>query len=60
MIVDSADLAFEALALMGLLANYNKYETQNPYLAQLTALNDETILQKMALVITVSCDKMRR
>ncbi|KAG0094957.1 hypothetical protein BGZ93_006513 [Podila epicladia] len=60
MVVDSADLAFEALALLGLLANYNKYETQNPYLAQLTALNDETILQKMALVITVSCDKMRR
>ncbi|KFH72268.1 hypothetical protein MVEG_02559 [Podila verticillata NRRL 6337] len=60
MAVDSADLAFEALALLGLLANYNKYETQNPYLAQLTALNDETILRKMALVITVSCDKMRR
>ncbi|KAF9318125.1 hypothetical protein BG003_011780 [Podila horticola] len=60
MVVDSAELAFEALALLGLLANYNKYETQNPYLTQLTALNDSAILEKMALVITVSCDKMRR
>ncbi|KAF9406786.1 hypothetical protein BGZ94_002955 [Podila epigama] len=60
MVVDSAELSFEALSLLGLLANYNKYETQNPYMMQLSALNDATILQKMALVISVTCDKMRR
>ncbi|KAG0346687.1 hypothetical protein BG004_001081 [Podila humilis] len=58
--VDSADLAFEGLSLLGLLANYNKYEAQNPYLAQLASLNDEVILRKVALVVAVSCYTMRR
>jgi hypothetical protein len=58
--VESIELAFEAMSLLGLLANYNKYETQNRYLASLAALNDDTILQKMAMVITHTCDKMRK
>ncbi|KAF9086800.1 hypothetical protein BGX23_008572 [Mortierella sp. AD031] len=58
--VDSIELAFETMSLLGLLANYNKYETQNRYLASLAALNDDTILQKMAMVITHTCDKMRK
>ncbi|KAF9906779.1 hypothetical protein EC991_000290 [Linnemannia zychae] len=58
--VESIELAFEAMSLLGLLANYNKYETQNCYLASLAALNDDAILRKMAMVITYTCDKMRK
>ncbi|KAF9292622.1 hypothetical protein BGZ68_000026 [Mortierella alpina] len=58
--VESVDLAFEAMALLGLLANYNKYETRNPYLQHISALRDETILRKMSMVIVHTCDKMRR
>ncbi|KAH7051730.1 hypothetical protein BKA57DRAFT_491496 [Linnemannia elongata] len=58
--VNSNELAFEAMSLLGLLANYNKYETQNRYLASLAALNDDVILLKMAMVITHTCDKMRK
>ncbi|KAG0005197.1 hypothetical protein BGZ79_006283 [Entomortierella chlamydospora] len=58
--VDSVDLAFEAMALLGLLANYNKYEIQNPYLAHLATLNDDSVFQKMAMVIVHTCDSMRR
>ncbi|KAF9948051.1 hypothetical protein BGZ65_008341 [Modicella reniformis] len=38
LMVESTDLAFETMTLLGLLANYNKYEIQNPYLASLVAL----------------------
>ncbi|KAF9551579.1 hypothetical protein EC957_006471 [Mortierella hygrophila] len=58
--VNSIELAFEAMSLLGLLANYNKYETQNRYLASLAALNDDVILRKMAMVIAHTCDKMRK
>ncbi|KAF9345007.1 hypothetical protein BGX26_003647 [Mortierella sp. AD094] len=58
--VDSMDLAFEAMTLLGLLANYNKHEIQNPYLAHLTTLNDDSVFQKMAMVIIYTCDNMRR
>ncbi|KAF9182389.1 hypothetical protein BGZ51_004759 [Haplosporangium sp. Z 767] len=58
--VESVELAFEAMALLGLLANYNKYEIRNPYLTQLSALRDEIVLQKMAMVIVHTCDGMRR
>ncbi|KAF9899048.1 hypothetical protein BX616_003335 [Lobosporangium transversale] len=58
--VDSVNLAFEAMSLLGLLANYNKYESQNPYLSNLAALNDLSILQKMCMVIVHTCDGMRR
>ncbi|KAF9199138.1 hypothetical protein BGZ49_010792 [Haplosporangium sp. Z 27] len=58
--VESVDLAFEAIALLGLLANYNKYEIQNPYLAQLATLNDDSILEKLSMVIVYTCDSMRR
>ncbi|KAF8959467.1 hypothetical protein BGZ46_001750 [Entomortierella lignicola] len=58
--VESVDLSFEAIALLGLLANYNKYEIQNPYLAQLATLNDDSILEKLSTVIVYTCDSMRR
>lgn len=58
--MESADLAFEAMALLGLLANYNKYEIQNPYLSNLAKLSDEAVFQKMTMVIAYTCDGMRR
>ncbi|KAF9964183.1 hypothetical protein BGZ70_006809 [Mortierella alpina] len=58
--VESVDLAFEAMALLGLLANYNKYEARNPYLQHISSLRDEAVLQKMSMVIVHTCDRMRR
>ncbi|KAI1314745.1 hypothetical protein EDD11_001760 [Mortierella claussenii] len=57
---DSVSLAFESMALLGLLANYNKYETQNPYLSSLAGLKDEAVLQKMSTVIVHTFNGMRR
>ncbi|KAG0203358.1 hypothetical protein BGX28_004356 [Mortierella sp. GBA30] len=56
----SVDLAFEAVALLGLLANYNKHEIRNPYLQNISALGDDVILQKISMVIVHTCDRMRR
>ncbi|KAI8604636.1 hypothetical protein EDD21DRAFT_202158 [Dissophora ornata] len=58
--VESVSLASEAMALLGLLANYNKYEIQNPYLTNLSALKDEVALRKMSMIIAHTCDSMRR
>ncbi|KAG0324664.1 hypothetical protein BGZ99_001601 [Dissophora globulifera] len=60
MMVQSTELAFEAMALLGLLANYNKYEIQNPYLTNLAQLKDEAVLQKMCTVIVHVFDSMRK
>ncbi|KAG0309513.1 hypothetical protein BGZ98_001657 [Dissophora globulifera] len=60
MMVQSMELAFEAMALLGLLANYNKYEIQNPYLTNLAQLKDEAVLQKMCTVIVHVFDSMRK
>ncbi|KAK3828885.1 MAG: hypothetical protein J3Q66DRAFT_383510 [Benniella sp.] len=60
LVVESADLAFEAMGLLGLLANHNKYEIQNPYLKNLMELSDEAVFQKMTMVIAYTCDGMRR
>ncbi|RUS18140.1 hypothetical protein BC937DRAFT_89107 [Endogone sp. FLAS-F59071] len=40
-----SDLAHSAIKLLGLLANYNKYESRNPYLDHLAALQDQTVLE---------------
>ena len=53
-------MAFEALALLSLLANYNKYETRNPYLERLAGLTDEKVLHKMVLIIVQIFDRMRK
>ncbi|KAF9979346.1 hypothetical protein BGZ73_000040 [Actinomortierella ambigua] len=57
---DPPSLAFEAMSLLGILASYNKYETQNPYQASLASLDDPVILHKMVQVIIDSCNIMRR
>ncbi|KAG0245275.1 hypothetical protein BGW41_002744 [Actinomortierella wolfii] len=57
---DPPSLAFEAMSLLGILANYNKYETENPYQTSLTALDDPAILRRMAQVIFDCCIDMRR
>ncbi|KAG0237801.1 hypothetical protein BGW42_008422 [Actinomortierella wolfii] len=57
---DPSSLAFEAMSLLGILVNYNKYETENPYQTSLTALDDPAILRRMAQVIFDCCIDMRR
>ncbi|KAG0223921.1 hypothetical protein BGX31_008272, partial [Mortierella sp. GBA43] len=56
---ESTELAFEVMALLGLLANYNKYEIQNPYLSNLTELNNAETFQKMVMVTVHTFDGMR-
>ncbi|KAG0265978.1 hypothetical protein DFQ27_000228 [Actinomortierella ambigua] len=57
---DDPTLSFEAMSLLGILASYNKYETQNPYQSSLTTLDDPVILRRMVEVIIGSCVSMRR
>jgi Domain of unknown function (DUF1741) len=45
---DSDDHAFEAFVLLGLLANYNKFETQNLYQNRLDDFVNEDIIHRLA------------
>ena len=49
MIQDANDtfLAFESFTLLGLLANYNKFESQNPYRLRLEDFVNEATIQKI-------------
>ncbi|KAG0057634.1 hypothetical protein BGZ83_007007 [Gryganskiella cystojenkinii] len=58
--IESVEVALEALALLSLLANYNKYETRNPYLERLSGLTDEKVLHKMVVIIVQIFDRIRK
>ncbi|RDW82207.1 DUF1741-domain-containing protein [Coleophoma cylindrospora] len=44
---DTSSRAFEPFTLLGLLANYNKFESQNPYRMRLDDFVNEGIIQKI-------------
>ncbi|RDW62864.1 DUF1741-domain-containing protein [Coleophoma crateriformis] len=44
---DTSSRAFEPFTLLGLLANYNKFESQNPYRLRLDDFVNEGIIQKI-------------
>jgi hypothetical protein len=45
----------EPFALLGLLANYNKFEFQNPYRTRLDDFVNDTIIRKIVLSVGTTC-----
>ncbi|KAI2642119.1 hypothetical protein GGS21DRAFT_501216 [Xylaria nigripes] len=56
---DSPDRALEPFILLGLLANYNKFEFQNPYQLRLNDFVNETAIQKIVRCVGHTCNKLR-
>ncbi|KAL4970810.1 ARMH3 family protein [Aspergillus stella-maris] len=50
---------FEPFLLLGLLANYNKFEFQNPYQLRLDDFVNETSIQKIVKGVGTSCGALR-
>ncbi|GKZ19189.1 hypothetical protein AbraIFM66951_008023 [Aspergillus brasiliensis] len=50
---------FEPFVLLGLLANYNKFEFQNPYQLRLDDFVNEVSIQKIAKGVGLSCGALR-
>ncbi|RAL09724.1 ARMH3 family protein [Aspergillus homomorphus CBS 101889] len=50
---------FEPFLLLGLLANYNKFEMQNPYQLRLDDFVNEASIQKIARGVGASCGGLR-
>ncbi|KAL5343738.1 hypothetical protein BJX70DRAFT_393791 [Aspergillus crustosus] len=50
---------FEPFLLLGLLANYNKFELQNPYQLRLDDFVNETSIQKIVKGVGISCGALR-
>ncbi|RAL03983.1 ARMH3 family protein [Aspergillus ibericus CBS 121593] len=56
---DSPMQVFEPFVLLGLLANYNKFEFQNPYQLRLDDFVNESSIQKIAKGVGLSCGALR-
>ncbi|OJJ44043.1 hypothetical protein ASPZODRAFT_135488 [Penicilliopsis zonata CBS 506.65] len=50
---------FEPFLLLGLLANYNKFEFQNPYQLRLDDFVNENVIQKIVWGVGLSCAALR-
>lgn len=50
---------FEPFVLLGLLANYNKFEFQNPYQLRLDDFVNESSIQKIVRGVGLSCAALR-
>jgi hypothetical protein len=55
---DSARYTFEAFTLLGILANYNKFEHRNPYGLRLEDFVNETLVGKIVLDCGKVCSDM--
>ncbi|PWY87279.1 DUF1741-domain-containing protein [Aspergillus sclerotioniger CBS 115572] len=56
---DTPMQVFEPFALLGLLANYNKFEFQNPYQLRLDDFVNESSIQKIAKGVGLTCGALR-
>ncbi len=56
---DTPEQVFEPVILLGLLANYNKFEFQNPYQLRLDDFVNESTIQKIVRGIGTSCASVR-
>ncbi|KAI0182130.1 DUF1741-domain-containing protein [Hypoxylon sp. FL1284] len=56
---DSPTRVFEPFTLLGLLANYNKFESQNPYQYRLNDFVNEAAIQKIVRCVGQTCQKLR-
>lgn len=56
---DMSDRTFKPFVLLGLLANYNKFESQNPYRLRLEDFVNEGTIQKVIRSIGATCAASR-
>ncbi|KFY16941.1 hypothetical protein V492_01003 [Pseudogymnoascus sp. VKM F-4246] len=56
---DSTTRTFEPFTLLGLLANYNKFEFQNPYRLRLEDFVNEAAIQKIITSTGETCSRLR-
>lgn len=56
---DNPELVFKPFLLLGLLANYNKFEFRNPYRLRLEDFVNESAIQKIARGIGSACSRSR-
>ena len=56
---DSPEHVFKPFLLLGLLANYNKFEFRNPYRLRLEDFVNESAIQKIAQGIGCACSNSR-
>lgn len=56
---DTDDRVLEPFTLLGLLANYNKFEYRNPYRLRLEDFVNEATIQKLASGFAASCLLLR-
>ncbi|CAD6585565.1 MAG: hypothetical protein ASARMPREDX12_002058 [Alectoria sarmentosa] len=56
---DGSELVFKPFLLLGLLANYNKFEFRNPYRLRLEDFVNESAIQKIAQGIGSACSQFR-
>ncbi|KAI9931321.1 hypothetical protein ASPWEDRAFT_22825 [Aspergillus wentii DTO 134E9] len=56
---DTPMQVFEPFLLLGLLANYNKFEFQNPYQLRLDDFVNESSIQKIVRGVGISCAALR-
>ena len=57
--VEEQDRDFEALVLVGLLANYEKFESQNPYQTRLDDFVNEEVMHRLAWNMGLACRSIR-
>ncbi|KAK9772259.1 hypothetical protein AB5N19_00614 [Seiridium cardinale] len=56
---DTPDRVLEPFTLLGLLANYNKFEFQNPYQLRLNDFVNEAAIQKIIRCVGQTCRNLR-
>ncbi|KAL2109746.1 hypothetical protein VUR80DRAFT_2074 [Thermomyces stellatus] len=56
---DSPDLILKPFTLLSLLANYNKFEFQNPYQLRLNDFVNEVTIQKIVRSVGHACQRLR-
>lgn len=56
---DNPELVFKPFLLLGLLANYNRFEFRNPYRLRLEDFVNESAIQKIARGIGSACSNLR-
>ncbi|KAF6817392.1 hypothetical protein CPLU01_13593 [Colletotrichum plurivorum] len=56
---DATDRVLQPFALLGLLANYNKFEFQNPYQMRLSDFVNEATIKKIVGCVGETCQRLR-